>query len=162
MRPGLECLTKKWQALAALETLVEEWEAAFATTVTRTGTQDITVSPADLENIDARARHLVEVLRQGCEQVGAIRPNLSRTYGEWHQATVEELQRQCAALSLRCESLQPAAWRVFEAVRDRETAARGIAELAASGRAAARARRLREELEVRAGAATLPAHHPRG
>jgi hypothetical protein len=150
------------QALTALETLVEEWEAAFTASATRAGTQEFAASVAGLEGMNARAIHLLDVLRQGCEQIGAVSSYRERTSSDWHQDIVEEVQRHCVALALRCESHDPAAWRAFEAVRDRATAERSVEELGSSRRAAARARRRWDEHDVRERATALPERRPRG
>lgn len=146
------------QALAAVETLIEEWEAAFPSTPTREGTQAIAAETGELETMEARAAHLIGALRKGCERSCGAPASADRTFSEWRQAVVEELQQHCLALRLRCAAIEPLMWRAYDAVRDPAMAERGVEALAASRRAATRGRKLSDELEVRADAA--PASRP--
>lgn len=134
------------QALAALDTLIEEWEGAFPTTPSRSGAQDIAVDEQGFGALGARADHLLAVLDASCVRVAAA--NGAGTGREWITAVRDELREMCLALATRCQALDPAAWRAFDAVRDTAVARASVEHLAAAKRAGARGRRLRDALDA--------------
>lgn len=141
------------RALAAIETLVAEWEACFAPTPTREGTLAIMADVATLEAQRQRADHLADVLRQGCADLAATHSPSDRTMAGWVESVLDELRLHCRSLVDRCAALDPSAWRSFERVRDDEAIQASAEALAASNRSGMRARRLQDEIAAHASAA---------
>lgn len=140
-------ITVARQALLALESLIEQWEATFTSRATREGAQDLTASTGDFEELSLRAEHLVAVLEAAS---GAITLTAAGTSSPdrqaWLEAVFDELVATCQSLATRCKALDPLAWRSFDAVRDPELARESVEHLATARRAAARARKLHDEI----------------
>jgi hypothetical protein len=134
------------QALAALETLIGQWEAAFAPTASRDGTQAITATVGDLDGLAERAEHLLGVLREACADIGPA--GGSGRLLDWLAALRDELGERCQALAARVRALDPSGWHDFSAVRDDRTARASVEHEAAARRAGARAQGLRDVLDV--------------
>jgi hypothetical protein len=145
------------QALAALETLIEEWENSFSPVPTREGALAVSAAEVAFAGQRDRARHLTDALLEACSSVASAPAGRGVAFGAWHAAAVEELRLGCQALAGRCRSLDPNAWRSFEAAHDGAAAQEAAAALAASGRAGMRARRLLDEMAARS---TTHAGHP--
>jgi hypothetical protein len=149
------------QALAAIETLVAEWEGAFGPTAARDGSLPLLVSAAEYDALHARATHLVGVLAKATAALKAAEPPTDRSLDAWWDAVREEITLRMRSLAERCAALDPLAWQSFSQAHDTAAAARATDLLAASGRATLRASRLLDELASRAPAVRR-VNQPRG
>jgi hypothetical protein len=138
------------QALAALETLAEAWEALFGSVATWDNALTITADATQLDEQREQAEHLLGVLKRASAAVGHEVPIDDRVHRVWHEAVVQELQLRCEALAARCEAIDPEQWRSFGAAHSQEAAQRSARAAAASRRAAIRAEQLAGELMARA------------
>jgi hypothetical protein len=137
------------QALTAMETLVEEWEGCFAPTATRDGALAIAAEEGAFAGLRERADHLAEALADACGAFVQPQDDAYPLIGTWHTAVAEELQLRCLALERGLAAIDPSAWRSFSAAHDAQAAQAAVEALAASGRAALRARRLLDEVKAR-------------
>ncbi len=136
------------RALAAIETLLAEWEATFAQAPTRDGTLAISADVATLESQKDRAGHLTAALHEVCTALIATPASGGRHLDEWFGSVLDELAHHCRSLAARCAALDPTEWRSFDRVRDDDAVRASAEALAASKRSAMRARRLRDEIDA--------------
>jgi hypothetical protein len=150
------------QALAALETLAEQWEANFEPTPTRAGQLAIMSNTAAYDAQRERAEHLGEALKASCIDLNRLTvaifgaPGIRTTWSSWWEAVLDELRHRGEALAARCEAIDPERWRSFDAAHDREAAQRSIDALAASRRAELRAAGLLCQIEGHVAGVSSP------
>ncbi len=136
------------QALAALETLVDEWERSFSSVPTREAALAISADVAAFAQQETRATYLAAALLESCETLVGVPVRGGAAIRAWYASLIEELGLHCQALEQRCAALDPVAWRSFPSARDAAAADRAAQTLASSARVALRVNRLRDELEA--------------
>jgi hypothetical protein len=146
VKPGPEAVAR--QALTALETLTEAWEGAFAPIPTRSAAQEIVTDVPEFEAMADRASHLIQILCAASNEPEQV--DGEDLLGARAHVVRTEFAKHCDALRARFEALNPSQWRTFDAVRDSSAVEASVASMAASARAALRARQLAHELEARA------------
>lgn len=145
------------QALAAIETLIGEWEGTFGPTAARDGSLPLLAEVETYAQQQALAHHLMEVLAAAAAALAAAAPASDRALTAWWEAVREETGLRAEALAGRTAALDPRAWPSFERAHDTTAAVRSADVLAAAGRAGLRARRLQDELDAREARPAPPA-----
>lgn len=141
------------QALLALETLLDEWEAGFGSDPSRDGSMAMLLESEEYHALSTRAAHLFRVLRVSARVLGAAPGSMAWIFADWREAVREELLGRCDALNYRCQALEPLAWRAFAAAHHTEQAELGARARERARRAGARARQQLDAIRAREQAA---------
>jgi hypothetical protein len=134
------------QVLLACETLAEDWTSIFGAAPTRANTLAIESDIAAIGQLGDRTTHLAATLRRAAGALAAPAGKASRAVQRWRGALCDEFAQQCRLLVSRCEAIDPAHWRDFDAAHSAGATDSIAAALAAWQRAGLRTRRLRDEV----------------
>jgi hypothetical protein len=137
------------QALAAIETLVDEWEAGFGGSAERDGSMAVFAQGTAFDNQRERATHLLSVFDQASGDLRPLGGGLDSTATAWHLAQCESLGMWAQSMAQRCAALDPLMWRSFVAAHHLAHTTAAAESRATGRRAELRALRLQEDLPAR-------------
>lgn len=130
------------QALTVLETLVEDWDRTLRRSLVRATRQQIDADHQTFVDQYDRAEHVLAVLREATAWLVGV----SKSGEGWLDAIRDELREGYLALAERCRALDPMSWQGSQLEYHDDSARASVEHLAASKRAARRARQARDRI----------------
>lgn len=138
------------QALVAWDTVVADVQTAVGPRPRRDGALDIVASPATLQELLDRVRHLAQVTAASARQLADLAPRGDFGYAEWRTSVLDEVTARCEAARWRLLALDLAKADDYDRAHDQQAIERAEAAALAAQRAAARVAQTFAALERRA------------